>query len=266
MINIVKTPSLWLAAATVCIATLPVSGYAADAFAKVNGREIPQSRADLIVKNNMAQGQQDTPELRNRVREVLIRNELLAQEAVKKGLDKSPEFGIQVDLNRQEALVNAYIQDYVKNNPVSDAAVKAEYDNARVRDGDREYKARHILVKDEAEAKQIIAQLKKGGNFEKIAAQKSVDQGSKDKGGELDWAPGGRYVPQFSDALKKLKKGQMTEAPVQTNFGWHIIRVDDERTLKFPPLEEVKAQIQQGLQRQAVEKLIVDLRAKAKVE
>ena len=261
-----KTFPLFWAAATVCIAALPCSGYAADAIAKVNGREIPQSRADIVIKANSAQGQQDTPELRNRVREVLIRNELLSQEAARKGLDKTPDFLAQVELNRQEALVNAYIQDFVKNNPVSDDTVKAEYDRARSQAGDKEYKARHILVKDEADAKQIIAQIKKGGSFEKIAAQKSEDPSSKEKGGDLDWGPAGRYVPSFSAALKALKKGQMTDTPVQTQFGWHVIRVDDDRSMKFPPVDEVRQQIQQGLQRQAIEKLITDLRAKAKVE
>ena len=257
---------LFIAVMTVCVVTLPACGNAADSVAKVNGKEIPQTRADFVVKANAAQGQADTPELRTRVREVLIRNELLSQEAVKKGLDKNPEFMTQLELNRQEALVNAYVQDFVKNNPVSEEAIKAEYDRARGQAGDMEYKARHILVKEEAEAKAIIAQLKKGGSFDKIAAQKSLDPGSKDKGGDLDWAPGGRYVPAFSDALKKLKKGQLTDAPVQTQFGWHVIRVDDERAMKFPPLEEVKPQILQGLQRQAIEKQITDLRGKAKVE
>jgi peptidyl-prolyl cis-trans isomerase C len=258
--------TLFLAVMTICVATVPLGSFAADPVAKVNGKEIPQVRADFIVKANAGQGQADTPELRNRVREVLIRNEILSQEAIKKGLDKNPDVVIQTELNRQDVLVNAYIQDYVKNNPVSDDLVKAEYERAKGQAGDKEYKARHILVKDEAEAKQIIAQIKKGGSFEKIAAQKSTDPGSKDKGGDLDWAPGGRYVPQFSDALKKLKKGQMTDTPVQTQFGWHVIRVDDERAMKFPPLDEVKPQILQGLQRQAVEKLITDLRGKAKVE
>ncbi|MDB5812168.1 MAG: peptidylprolyl isomerase [Betaproteobacteria bacterium] len=238
----------------------------AAAVAKVNGKEIPQSRADFVIKANGGQGQPDSPELRTRVREVLIRNELLAQEAAKKGLDKTPDFLTQIELNRQEALVNAFIQDYVKNNPVTDEAVKAEYDRAKSQAGDMEYKARHILVKDEAEAKQIIAQIKKGGSFDKIAAQKSQDPGSKDKGGDLDWAPGGRYVPPFAEALKKLKKGQMTDTPVQTQFGWHVIKVDDERAMKIPPLEEVRPQITQGLQRQALEKYIAELRTKAKIE
>ena len=259
-------PTAFMLAAALTVVVAPSLAQSAGAVAKVNGKEIPQSRADFVLKANAAQGQPDSPELRNRVREVLIRNELLSQEAVKKGLDKTPEFTTQVEFNRQEALVNAFIQDYVKNNPVADDAIKAEYDRAKSQAGDMEYKARHILVKEEAEAKAIIAQLKKGANFEKIAAQKSQDPGSKDKGGDLDWAPGGRYVPAFSDALKKLKKGQITDTPVQTQFGWHVIRVDDERTMKFPPLEEVKPQIVQGLQRQSIEKMITDVRGKAKVE
>jgi peptidyl-prolyl cis-trans isomerase C len=259
-------PTALMLAIALTFAVAPIRAQSAGAVAKVNGKDIPQSRADFVIKANAAQGQADTPDLRNRVKEVLIRNELLAQEAVKKGLDKNQEFLTQVELNRQEALVNAYIQDFVKNNPVSEEAIKGEYDRAKAQAGDMEYKARHILVKDEAEAKAIIAQIKKGGNFEKIAAQKSQDPGSKDKGGDLDWAPGGRYVPAFSDALKKLKKGQLTDTPVQTQFGWHVIRVDDERAMKFPPIEEVKPQIQQGLQRQAIEKQITDMRAKAKIE
>ena len=242
------------------------NALSAGAVAKVNGKEIPQERADFVIKANAGQGQADTPELRSRVREVLIRNEIVAQEAVKKGLDKTAEFIAQTDLNRQEMLVNAYVQDYLKNNPVSDEAVKAEYDRAKAQAGDMEYKVRHILVKEEAEAKAIIAQIKKGGSFDKIAAQKSQDPGSKDKGGDLDWAPAGRYVPPFADAIKKLKKGHMTDVPVQTQFGWHVIRVDDERAMKFPAFEEVKPQIVQNQQRQQLDKMIADLRAKAKVE
>ena len=150
--------------------------------------------------------------------------------------------------------------------PISDEAMRKEYENAKTLAGAKEYKARHILVKEEAEAKQIIAQLKKGGNFEKIAAEKSEDTGSKNRGGDLDWAPPARYVKPFADALVKLKKGQLTDTPVQTQFGWHVIRLDDERATKIPPFDEVKNNIQQQMQQQAVQKAIADLRAKAKVE
>lgn len=247
-------------------ATCNAQTAAAGAVAKVNGTTIPQSRLDFLVKTNLTQGQQDTPEIRTRIRDVLIVRELLSQEAVKKGLDKGPDVTIQLEMQRQEVLSNAFVQDYVKNNPISEDVISKEYDRAKLQAGDKEYKARHILVKSEDEAKQVIAQLKKGGNFEKLAAQKSEDPGSKGKGGDLDWSPSGRYVPQFGEVLKKLKKGQLTDAPVQTQFGWHVIRLEDERPMKFPPLEEVKGQIQQNLQRQAVEKAIADLRAKAKIE
>ena len=234
--------------------------------AKVNGVTIPQTRIDTIVKTMTAQGQADTPELRNRIRDELINRELLAQEATKKGLDKTPETMLQIELQRQQLLGQAYFQDYFKSNPISEEIMKREYENAKSQLGSREFKARHILVKQEDEAKQIIAQIRKGASFDKLAADKSEDTGSKGKGGDLDWAPPNRYVKPFADALAKLKKGQMTDAPVQTQFGWHVIRLDDERPTKLPPYEDVKSNIQQQLQGQAVQKAIADLRAKAKIE
>ena len=233
---------------------------------KVNGVTIPQSRLDLIIKNTTTQGQADTPELRNKIKDEMITHEVLAQEAAKKGLDKNPEVATQIELQRQSVLINAFLQDYVKAHPVSDKVLKKEYEQAKAQNGSKEYKARHIVVETEAEAKQIIAQLKKDGSFEKIAAAKSKDTASKAQGGNLDWAPANRYVPVFAQVLGKLKKGQLTDVPVQTPFGWHVIRLDDERTAKFPPFEEAKPRIQQQMQQQLVNKLITDLRAKAKVE
>src|SRR5262249_39256249 len=159
----------------------------------------------------------------------------------------------------------AYIQDYMKANPITEDVMKREYENAKAQVGTKEYHAHHILVKQEDEAKQIIAQLKKGANFEKLAAEKSEDTGSKGRGGDLDWSPPARYVKPFGDALAKLKKGQVTDAPVQTQFGWHVIRLDDERPTKIPAYEDVKPNIQQQLQAQLVQKAIADLRAKAKI-
>ncbi len=265
MLNTTKIPFLLLAlAASLALST--AHAQSAGAIARVNGVSIPQSRLDLLLKVNTAQGQPDTPDVRSRMRDALITREVISQEAVKKGLDKSAEVISQLDLQRQEALVNAYVQDYIKNHPLSEDALKKEYERQKAQIGDKEYKARHILVKDEAEAKQIIAQLKKGALFEKIAAEKSEDQGSKAQGGDLDWSAPGRYVPPFAEALKKLKKGQLTDPPVQTQFGWHVIRLEDDRPFKTPGFEEVKPQLQQNLQRQAIDKVIGDLRAKAKVE
>ena len=236
------------------------------AVAKVNGVAIPQSRADILVREMTAQGRPDTPEMRDAIKQELINREIVAQEAVKKGLDKRPEVVTQINLQRQAVLINAFLQDYVKSHPVTDDDVKKEYERVKSSAGGREYKVRHILVETEDEAKQIIAQLNKGASFEKLAGEKSKDQGSKDRGGDLDWATPARYVPAFGQAITKLKKGQVTDAPVQTQFGWHIIRVDDERPSKFPAFEEVKPQIEQQLRQQTVNKAFTDLRAKAKVE
>lgn len=261
-----RTPRMLQLGLAAALAFAVSNAQAADAIAKVNGVTIPQSRLDQLVKVNAGQGQPDTPEIRNRMREALITREVIMQEAIKKGLDKSADVTGQLDLQRQDVLVNAFVQDYLKNHPVGEDALKNEYERQKAQLGNKEYKARHILVKDEAQAKQIIAQLKKGANFDKIAAAKSEDQGSKGRGGGLDWSVPGHYVPQFAEALKKLKKGQLTGTPVQTQFGWHVIRLDDERAYKAPGFEEVKPQIQQSLQRLALDKLVGDLRAKAKVE
>ena len=233
---------------------------------KINGREIPQSRIDAAVKLRVAQGQPDSPQLRETVREVLINQEIISQEAVRKGLDKNSEVAAAIDLNRKEILVNAYLNDYLKANPLTDDVMRKEFERIKPQIPTREYKSHHILVDAEAEAKEIIAQIKQGGNFEKIAAEKSKDGGTKGRGGDLDWAPAATYVKPFADALVKLKKGQMTETPVQTNHGWHVIRLDDERPTKVPSFDEAKPQLQQLMRNQMVQKAVADLRAKAKVE
>jgi len=237
----------------------------ADKAATVNGVAIPKSRVDAVVRAQAARGTPDSPQLREQVREQLIVREIVAQEATRKGLGKGSEVQAELDNARQSVLWMAYIADFIKANPVSDAQVKAEYDRLKAARGDKEYKARHILVEKEDEAKAIIADLKKGRKFEDLAKQ-SKDPGSKDRGGDLDWnAPAG-YVKPFSDAMVKLEKGKFTEVPVQTQFGWHVILLEDVRPAKFPPLEEVKPQITQRLQEQAFSKQVSDLRAKAKVE
>ncbi len=259
--NLIRTAVL-MAGLTLAAAAHAQGG----AVAKVNGVTIPQSRADILVREMTSQGRPDTPEMRDAIKQELINREIVAQEAVKKGLDKRPEVVTQINLQRQAVLINAYLQDYIKAHPVGDDAVKKEYERVKASAGGREYKVRHILVETEDEAKQIITQLNKGASFEKLAGEKSKDQGSKDRGGDLDWATPARYVPAFGQAITKLKKGQLTDAPVQTQFGWHVIRVDDERPSKFPAFEEVKPQIEQQLRQQTVNKAFTDLRAKAKIE
>jgi peptidyl-prolyl cis-trans isomerase C len=234
--------------------------------ATVNGVSIPQSRVDMRIKIATSQGQADTPELRRAVRDDLISLEVLAQEAKKKGLDKDPEVIQQIELANQSVLVSAFVQDYARNHPISEDQLKQEYDKLKVNLGSKEYKARHILVDSEAEAKSIIAELGKKGKFDKIAKAKSKDAGSADKGGELDWAVPTNFVPPFASALTSLKKGAYTKEPVKSQYGWHVIKLDDVRDLKIPSFEELKPQIQQRLQQQSIQEYVADLRSKAKIE
>ncbi len=245
----------------------PVSTAPDGPIATVNGVSIPHSKLELMVKARAAQGQPDTPELRENLKEELVTREIIAQAAKEKGLDSNPEIATQFELLRQSILINAYLEDYAKTHPVNDETMRAEYEKVKTVQGDvKEYKARHILVEDEKEAKDIIAQLKKGGSFEKLAGEKSKDPGSKAKGGDLDWSTTGNYVGPFGEALKELKKGDYTQTPVQTQFGYHVIKLEDERPYKFPEFDEVKPQLQQGMQQQQREKAINELKAKAKIE
>jgi peptidyl-prolyl cis-trans isomerase C len=233
--------------------------------ATVNGVAIPKNRVDMIVKAQAGRGTPDNEQVRGEIREQLIVREIVTQEATRKGLAKTSDVQAQLELARQQVLWNAYIADFVKNHPVNDADLKAEYERLKGTRGDKEYKARHILVDKEEDAKAIIADLKKGRKFEELAKQ-SKDPGSKDRGGDLDWNSPAGYVQPFADAMTKLEKGKYTEAPVQTQFGWHVIMLEDTRAAKFPPLDEVKPQITERLQEMAFSKQVAELRAKAKVE
>ena len=256
-----------LALALIIGLSLPglASAQAAAKVATVNGIAIPKSRVDAVVRAQTAQGQQDTPELRAAIRDRLVTLEIVAQEAHVKKLDKTADTQSQIELARTNILAQAYRADYLKNHPISDDALKAEYEKIKSQMSDKEYKARHILVEQEAEAKEIIAKLKKGEKFEELA-KASKDPGSKDKGGDLDWNQPGGFVKPFSDAMVKLEKGKYTDTPVQSQFGWHVIQLDDTRAAKFPEFSEVKAGLQQRMQEAMFEKSVADLRAKAKVE
>ncbi|WP_374327719.1 peptidylprolyl isomerase [Azonexus sp.] len=234
------------------------------AFATVNGKAIPQTVYDAFLNEQKAQGAPDTPELKNAIKEELIRRELLSQEAAKKGLDKNPEVRGQMELARQAVLIRAFMGDYVRSHPVGDAQLKADYEQLKKSLGGTEYKARHILVEKEDDAKAIIAKLEKGDKFAALAKQ-SMDPGSKDKGGELEWSAPTAYVKPFGDTLTTLKKGEYTKTPVKTDFGFHVIQLDDSRPLTPPPFEQVKPQLQQRATQMQVEKLIKDLRSQAKV-
>ena len=249
-----------------CAVLLAACGAAAaQNLAKVNGMAIPMSRVDAMVKELAAQGRPDSPQLRQAVRDELINREIMAQEAGRLGLAKLPEVATRLEFERQSVLVRAYVQEYFKKYPITEAEIKGEYERARKELGGREYRARHILVKTEAEARDITAKLKGGARFEELA-KLSDDPGSKDKGGDLDWATASTFVPEFANAMTSLAKGAVTETPVKTQFGFHVIRLDDMREAQVPSLDEAKPQISQQLQRARFEKMLGELRGKAKIE
>ena len=214
---------------------------------------------DFMLKQRLAQGQPDSPELRAAIRDELNTRELLVREAKKQGLDKTSK--AEMDLSAQTVLVRAYMADYLKAHPVPDDLLRKEYDNIKKQMGDKEYKVRHILVEKEDEAKDIIASLQKGEKFEKLA-ERSKDTGSKATGGDLDWNAPSNFVKPFADVMVTLQKGKFTTTPVQTQFGWHVIQLDDIREAKIPGFDEVKPQLAQRLQGQIVDKYLRDLRAK----
>lgn len=234
-------------------------------FVTVNGKAIPKNRADALIAGQAAQGQPDSPELRSAVKEELVRREILTQEAVKKGLDKNSEVQAQMELSRQGVLIGAYLKNYVQKHPTSDDQIKTEYEALKAKLGSKEYKARHILVETADEARTIVEKLEKGEKFDDLAKQ-SKDPGSKERGGDLGWATPASFVKPFSDAMVKLEKGKYTTVPVKSDFGWHVIQLDDTRELKLPGFDEAKGQIAQQLQQRMVQKHVEDLRAKAKVE
>jgi peptidyl-prolyl cis-trans isomerase C len=237
------------------------------AAATVNGIAISQSKVDMIARQGAGSGRPDTPEARKNIIDQLALQMLAADEAVKKGLDKTPEVADQIAMMRQSILANAYVADLVKNGSVTDEQVAAEYARIKVTVTGNEYKARHILVEKESEARDIIARLKKEpGAFSKLAMEKSKDPGSKAKGGDLGWFDSGRMVPEFGAAVSKLEKGKFTSEPVKTQFGYHVILLEDMKPIAAPPLEEVKPQLTQQLQQQNVRKQLDALKAGAKIE
>ena len=222
----------------------------------------PQSTFDMLMRERMTQGQPDSPELRAAVRDELNTRELLAREARKKNLQNNAEVKQQMDLAAQTVLVRAYVSEWVRNNPIPDAELRKEYDAIKTQIGEKEYKVAHILVEKEDEAKQIVTELQKGAKFDEIAKARSKDPGSKDRGGDLDWNAPANFVKPFGDAMVKTEKGKFTPQPVQTQFGWHVIRVDDVRDAKVPPFEEVKGQLSQRMQAQWLDRYLRDLRQK----
>ncbi|HEY8048850.1 MAG TPA: peptidylprolyl isomerase [Ramlibacter sp.] len=251
-----------VAAATLALA-LPA---AAQNVAIVNGKPVPMARLEVLKSQLARAGRPATPDMDKMLKDEVITREVFMQEAQRLGLDASADYKDQIELARQTILIRELFADFQKKNPVTDAEIQAEYDKFVAANTGKEYHAHHILFEKEADAKQAIADIKKGKKFEDIAKAKSKDPGSAKNGGDLDWATASSYVPEFSAAMVKLGKGQMTQEPVKTSFGWHVIRVDDIRDAQLPKLAEVKPQIAQELQKQKLQKFQEDLRAKAKVE
>lgn len=242
---------------------------AAPAFAQnvatVNGKPIPAAKVDQIVKQVVAQGKQtDSPQLREAIKKDLIAREVMIQEADKQGFGTRAEVKQALENARQSIVINAMLADYVRKNPVKDTEAKAEYDKYKAQMGDKEYHARHILVTTEEEAKAIIAKLKTGAKFEELAKQSK--DGSAANGGDLDWASPANYVPEFSKAMVALQKGAITETPVKTQYGYHVIKLEDTRAAKIPPFEEVKQQVTESLQQRKLQAFREELMKKAKVQ
>ena len=235
--------------AAACAIAIPA--YAQN-VATVNGKAITQAKLDQFVALLVEQGAQDTPELRTQVKQEMINRQVAVQAAEKAGIDKQASVQQEIELARQGILVRALMADHLKKNPVTDAKVQAEYDKLKKQEsGKQEYKVRHILVEDQKAAEDLTAAIKaKKTTFEDAAKKDSIDPGSGKNGGDLGWAPATNYVPEFAAAVEKLKKGQMTDAPVKSQFGWHIIQLDDARDVKFPELADVKQQIQEMLRQQ----------------
>lgn len=234
--------------------------------ATVNGTPITQRTVEMIIQQSGG-NRPDSPEMRAAIIDQLALQMVVADEAVKKGLDKDPEVSEQIATLRQSVLAGAYVQDYAKKNPVTDEMLKAEYDRIKATVSGTEYKASHILVEKEAEAKDIIAKLNKDpASFAKLAMEKSKDPGSKVRGGDLGWFDVKGMVPEFGAAVAKLEKGKFTEEPVKTQFGYHVILLEDTRPIEAPPLEAVKPQLTQQVQQQNVKKQIEALKAAAKIE
>jgi len=247
-----------------------VLGLALPAFAQnvavVNGKPVPKSRLDALTAQIAKSGRPIPPEAQGQLREEVISREVFMQEAQKRGLDATEDYRQQMELARQAILIRELFTDFARTHPITDADITAEYNKFVAANGGKEYKARHILVQDEAAARAIIIQLKRGGKFEDIAKKQSRDTASGINGGDLDWASPANFVPEFSGAMVKLGKGQVGAEPVKSEHGWHVIRVDDIREAQLPKLEEVKPQIIQQMQQQKLGQYQEELRSKAKVE
>ncbi len=260
-----KKQMVWSVVAAAVLTTLSM-GASAQNIAIVNGKAVPKTRMEALAQQVARSGRPITPDVEAQIKEEVIAREIFMQEAQKRGLDATNDYKAQIELAKQTILIRELFSKFQETNAVSDADIQAEYDKFVAANGGKEYRARHILVETEAQANAILASLKKNGKFEDIAKKQSKDPGSGANGGDLDWSAPGNYVKEFSDAMVALKKGETSAAPVKSQFGFHIIRLDDVREAQLPKLEDVKPQIAQQLQQQRMANFQQELRAKAKVE
>jgi peptidyl-prolyl cis-trans isomerase C len=258
--NLKKSTALAFGALLLPLAVL------AQNVATVNGKPVPQTRVDALLKNATKSGQPVTPELTQQAKEQVVLREIWAQEAEKQGIMKTQDYKDKVELMRQTILIQGLFENYAKTVKPTDAEIRAEYDRIKAAQSGTEYHARHILVDNEAEAKKLIADIKAGAKFEDVAKKNSKDTGTAENGGDLDFAKPDNYVPEFSAALVKLKKGEMTDTPVHTQFGWHIIKLEDTRQAQFPTFEEVKGRIADHIVQEKVAAYQMSLRDKAKTD
>jgi peptidyl-prolyl cis-trans isomerase C len=258
-------PVRTLAAIAALALVLPLAAQAQN-VAIVNGKPVPKARVDTLLQQAARGGQQLPPNAEAQARDQVVLREVFAQEAERRGISTSADYKAQMELARQSIMIGLMFEDFRKKNPVTDAETKAEYDKIKAANAGTEYRASHILVETEDEAKSLIAQIKGGAKFDELAKKHSKDPGSGQNGGDLDFARADGYVPEFSQAMTGLKKGEMTQAPVKSQFGWHIIMLQDTREAQFPPFDDVKAQLKQRMEQQKVQKFQEDLRKSAKTD
>lgn len=255
-----------LALAAVVAAIVPAAALAQN-VATVNGKPVPKARVETLIQQVTKSGQQQrSPELEAQVKDEVVRREIFMQEAEKRGIPQTADYKAQMDLARQMLLIRGLMEDYKAKNPVSDADAQAEYDKFKAANTGSEYRARHILVEKEEDAKALIAQIKGGANFEELAKKNSKDTGSAANGGDLDFANPNNFVPEFSKAMTALQKGEMTQEPVKSQFGYHIIKLEDTRAATFPGFDDVKAQIKQRIEQQKMAEFQQSLVEKAKTD
>lgn len=236
--------------------------------ATVNGKAITQDQLDQFISLLVSQGAKDSPEMREQVKQEMISRLVAVQAAERAGINKEPKVRQELELARQGILVRALMENYLEKNPVTDKQIKAEYEAIKKAQSDRkEYKIRHILVEKEQVARDLIAQLKANEiTFEEAAKKHSIDKGTGSQGGDLGWSTTSSYVPAFAQAVESMEKGQRTSDPVKSQFGWHIIEVEDIRPVTFPELAEVKPQLQEMLQQEKLSQYQQELMEKAKIQ